>query len=149
MIPFGYVDVRIQFLIVTRRTGDRIEEARAAAGLSQPRLAALLGVKQQQVSAWERGTRIPDKHRAGLADALGIGLADLLGWIADDERAKHDVVRRELTQTLQVVDRFVTEFDELRRSLDRMLTIMEKVSTQQAEVLRLLRPDDGPPRRRA
>ena len=120
--------------------GDRITEARVAAGLTQPDVAAAIGVKQQQVSAWERGTRIPDRHRAALAGVLGIDLTDLLTWIADEEQDRHDTVKRELAATVQSAERNV----EL---LERILALLQRLSDQQTEMLRLQRESDGGKRR--
>lgn len=48
-----------------------LKRARLHAGLTQARLAGLLGVPTQDLGAWERGTRkIPRRHRQGLALVL-------------------------------------------------------------------------------
>jgi transcriptional regulator with XRE-family HTH domain len=119
-----------------RSVGDRIGEARTAAGLTQPDVASAIGVKQQQVSTWERGGRIPDKHRAALAATLGIELTELLTWIADEEQRRHDIAQRELATTVQTIERFVGQFE-------KMLEVLEHLREGQAEILRLLRGRDG------
>lgn len=53
-----------------------IRERRKALSLTQDALAALLGVEQTTVSAWETGQNRVDVERLpALADALGIDLA--------------------------------------------------------------------------
>jgi transcriptional regulator with XRE-family HTH domain len=49
------------------------KEQRERLGISQRRLAVLLGVSNNAVSTWERGDAIPELSRAGkLAEVLGI-----------------------------------------------------------------------------
>lgn len=50
---------------------------RSAAGLSQGALAKLSGVSQQLISQIERGENSSTKHLPKLANALGVGIADL------------------------------------------------------------------------
>lgn len=126
-----------------RSTGARIEEARKAAGLSQPEVAAAIGVKQQQVSAWERGTRIPDKHRAALAKTLGIDLAELLGWIAEtaeqDARGAQQEVsqaRRELDEALTQVKQFVDTYQDFHAAYQKIGAQVDQLVQEIAEIKR-------------
>ena len=60
--------------------GERIREARKAAGLSQEQLAKKIGVWQPTLSDWERGgVDIRIAALTKLADGLGIPLAQLIG----------------------------------------------------------------------
>jgi transcriptional regulator with XRE-family HTH domain len=120
--------------------GDRLEAARSAARLTQPQVAAAIGVKQQQVSAWERGARIPDRHRAPLAEALGIPLTELLTWIAEDSELRHAATRRELTEMTGANERLVGEVERLHQAMEQMMRLQD-------EILRLLREPNGPKRR--
>ena len=59
--------------------GDVIQVRRAALGLSQERLAELVGVSRQAVSKWEVGDAMPDTDRLlPLARALEITVDELL-----------------------------------------------------------------------
>jgi transcriptional regulator with XRE-family HTH domain len=58
----------------------RIRTARIAAGLSQREVARRLGVAAPSVHEWESGASRPRLSRiVGLADLLGLAVADLLG----------------------------------------------------------------------
>ena len=61
-------------------TGERIKQARIAAGLSQTRLADLLGVTRSACSQWEseQGTTPRGKRLAKLAQLLGVSYE----WLA-------------------------------------------------------------------
>jgi len=62
------------------KLGERIHDARKAAGLSQEALGERLGVVSQTVSKWERGESAPDAALLPpLADALGVSL----DWLFD------------------------------------------------------------------
>lgn len=62
--------------IRSARGGDG--RARRNGGLSQPQLAALVGVNASTISRWEAGLMEPDRtHKAALALALGVSVADL------------------------------------------------------------------------
>ena len=59
--------------------GQVMQTRRAALGLSQERLAELVGVSRQAVSKWEVGDAMPDTDRLlPLARALGITVDELL-----------------------------------------------------------------------
>lgn len=42
-----------------KNLGDKIKQARKEAGLSQVKLARLIGTSQQSIIAWEKGVRKP------------------------------------------------------------------------------------------
>lgn len=110
-------------------------------------MALHLAVTQQTVSNWESGaSKVPDRHRRLLADILDISLADLQGWISADEETRHKATRRELSETVKVLERFVNQYQELGhtyRRLDetseKMLGILQKLSDQQNEILKVLK----------
>jgi len=59
--------------------GQRIRAARLDADLTLVALGRALGVKYQQIQAWESGRRNPGrKHLPQLAAVLGLALEDLL-----------------------------------------------------------------------
>ena len=58
--------------------GERIKHLREKAGLSQKRLAEILGIDQSAVARWETGENTPAANRIKpLADALGCTPGDL------------------------------------------------------------------------
>ena len=60
--------------------GEIIQKKRLERGLSQEKLAELVGVSRQAVSTWELGDAIPDTDKlVPLARALGVSVDELLG----------------------------------------------------------------------
>ena len=56
----------------------RLEIARTKHGMSQERLAELIGLKRAIISAWERGTRdMPVRHAKTIAAVLDCDWKDL------------------------------------------------------------------------
>lgn len=67
--------------------GQRIAEARVAAGLSRKALAARCGVHPAQVTRWEVDGRIPHAGvLPALCGVLGLEYADLLGDVPEPTR---------------------------------------------------------------
>ncbi len=62
--------------------GESIQTKRAVQGLSQEKLAELVGVSRQAVSKWEVGDAVPDTDKlVPLAQALGCSVDELLGHV--------------------------------------------------------------------
>lgn len=57
-------------------TGTRIAKRRHVLGLSQEQLAALVGVRRDTVSAWERDKQFPHRHLGKLEQVLGLDLSE-------------------------------------------------------------------------
>lgn len=67
--------------------GSAIKRLREKKGLTQGALAEVIGVSFQAVSAWERGTSLPDLYNASaLAQALGVTVDRLLRNDGDEYR---------------------------------------------------------------
>ncbi len=65
--------------------------ARNRAGLTQADAAAIIGVTDGIVSAWESGTRAPGpRNLVALATSLGVDAAELIN-LADDDRRLADI----------------------------------------------------------
>lgn len=65
--------------------GSNIRKLRKLAGLSQPQLAARLGVTQGAISIWESGGGMTDENKVAVAREFGITLdALMLGEIATE-----------------------------------------------------------------
>ena len=59
---------------------DRIRQLRTHKHLSQAQLAALIGVKKNPVSTWERGTRKPDVAALNkLSEVFGVSFEYIIG----------------------------------------------------------------------
>jgi DNA-binding transcriptional regulator YiaG len=57
----------------------RLTAFRESRGLTQPELAAIVGVDTASISRWERGVHpVPPRHAQKLARALRVNLVDLL-----------------------------------------------------------------------
>jgi len=62
--------------------GDRIREARRAAGVSQAALGETLGISQVWLSQWETGKRTPSvEWLVRLADHFGVSMDWLAGRV--------------------------------------------------------------------
>lgn len=79
----------------------RLAERRKAIGLSQERLAEVMGVDRSTVVRWERADTDPQPwHRPRLANALRISIEELAALLADagkvplspDQRARHEPI---------------------------------------------------------
>lgn len=65
---------------------ETIQTGRARRGLSQEKLAELVGVSRQAVSKWEVGDAVPDTDKlVPLARALNITTDELLGNVLEEE----------------------------------------------------------------
>ncbi|USF25801.1 hypothetical protein N510_000717 [Firmicutes bacterium ASF500] len=67
--------------------GEIIQTGRAKRGLSQEKLAELVGVSRQAVSKWEVGDAVPDTDKlVPLACGLGITTDELLGNVPEEQK---------------------------------------------------------------
>lgn len=77
-------------------TAERIKQLRKKKGISQSELAALIGVKNNTVSTWERGTRKPDFEALHLlSDYFEVSFEYILGS-SDKEEARVKPTQKEL-----------------------------------------------------
>lgn len=69
-------------------TGERIQQLRKTAGLSQEQLADIVGVSRQAVSKWETDQSSPDiDNILALSKAFAVSTDELLGNNADTTKA--------------------------------------------------------------
>lgn len=74
-------------------TGAAIKLARETKGLTQPELAAQIGVDRMTVSRWERGTyEVPKRNRFALEAVLG----PLAGTVKDQSKRRAGKARKPL-----------------------------------------------------
>ena len=77
-------------------TAERIKQLRKKKGISQSELAALIGVKNNTVSTWVRGTRKPDFEALDLlSDYFEVSFEYILGS-SDKEEARVKPTQKEL-----------------------------------------------------
>jgi transcriptional regulator with XRE-family HTH domain len=119
---------------------ERLRELRTARGLTQTRLAELLGMPARSYNRWERGGHVPHLGMAvKIADILQVTLDELVG--RKETTSEVAIRNHELHQLVQEVDALP---DEDQRAL---MTVMDGLvkKTQLAKMMRQ-RP---PARRRA
>ena len=79
-------------------TAERIKQLRKKKGISQSELAALIGVKNNTVSTWERGTRKPDFEALNLlSNYFEVSFEYILGS-SDKEEARVKPTQDELDE---------------------------------------------------
>ena len=79
-------------------TAERIKQLRKKKGISQSELAEVIGVKNNTVSTWERGTRKPDFEVLNLlSDYFEVSFEYILGS-SDKEEARVKPTQDELDQ---------------------------------------------------
>ena len=79
-------------------TAERIKQLRKKKGISQSELAEVIGVKNNTVSTWERGTRKPDFEALNLlSDYFEVSFEYILGS-SDKEEARVKPTQNELDQ---------------------------------------------------
>ena len=79
-------------------TAERIKQLRKKKGISQSELAELIGVKNNTVSTWERGTRKPDFEALNLlSNYFAVSFEYILGS-SDKEEARVKPTQDELDQ---------------------------------------------------
>lgn len=77
-------------------TAERIKQLRKKKGISQSELAEVIGVKNNTVSTWERGTRKPDFEALNLlSDYFEVSFEYILGS-SDKEEARVKPTQEEL-----------------------------------------------------
>lgn len=86
--------------------GQRLRAVRVAQGMSQTKLAELLGITQSNVSGLERGVRSLTIHQvARLATTLGVSTDELLlGKSPNGSKRAHQVRDRRFVRRLREID---------------------------------------------
>ena len=89
-----------------KRLGNRIKNARLSAGLTQEKVAELVGVSRAAISRWELGEIEPKiEHLVALSDSLGISVDHLLG--IDPKSGKWDLDISE--EAFYALEKFIGE----------------------------------------
>ena len=106
-------------------TAERIKQLRKKKGISQSELAALIGVKNNTVSTWERGTRKPDFEALDLlSDYFEVSSEYILGS-RDKEEARVKPTQKEL-DTLALLS-IADEIKEITEKYSRLSDKSQKM----------------------
>ena len=106
-------------------TAERIKQLRKKKGISQSELAALIGVKNNTVSTWERGTRKPDFEALDLlSDYFEVSFEYILGN-SDKEEARVKPTQKEL-DTLALLS-IADEIKEITEKYSRLSDKSQKM----------------------
>ena len=106
-------------------TAERIKQLRKKKGISQSELAALIGVKNNTVSTWERGTRKPDFEALDLlSDYFEVSFEYILGS-SDKEEARVKPTQKEL-DTLALLS-MADEIKEITEKYSRLSDKSQKM----------------------
>lgn len=106
-------------------TAERIKQLRKKKGISQSELAALIGVKNNTVSTWERGTRKPDFEALDLlSDYFEVSFEYILGN-CDKEEARVKPTQKEL-DTLALLS-IADEIKEITEKYSRLSDKSQKM----------------------
>ena len=106
-------------------TAERIKQLRKKKGISQSELAALIGVKNNTVSTWERGTRKPDFEALDLlSDYFEVSFEYILGNSDKEEaRVKHTQKELDTLALLSMAD----EIKEITEKYSRLSDKSQKM----------------------
>ena len=106
-------------------TAERIKQLRKKKGISQSELEALIGVKNNTVSTWERGTRKPDFEALDLlSDYFEVSFEYILGS-SDKEEARVKPTQKEL-DTLALLS-IADEIKEITEKYSRLSDKSQKM----------------------
>ena len=106
-------------------TAERIKQLRKKKSISQSELAALIGVKNNTVSTWERGTRKPDFEALDLlSDYFEVSFEYILGN-SDKEEARVKPTQKEL-DTLALLS-MADEIKEITEKYSRLSDKSQKM----------------------
>lgn len=100
---------------------DRIKQLRTERKWTQAELADRMGIRQKQISAYERGTNIPSADvLIKMSDAFDVSL-DYLAFKAKGQSAKIEVKDRDLLKYFEAIDNFN---EDERRLVKEMLNLV-------------------------
>ena len=102
-------------------TGQRIQQARKKAGLSQKQLGEKLGLSASMIGQWENDLRNPKIETLfNIADALGVSISDLYDFSIQAQQ------NRTLEEINKIKSQLETASGEDRAELEYALEILEE-----------------------
>jgi transcriptional regulator with XRE-family HTH domain len=107
--------------------GERLRNAREAAGMSEKRMANRIGVKTSTIRKWENGEMEPRANRVQMiASLLNVPLLWLLAGSQQVPASAIEASDPELLR--QKISEVNARMDSLRASLDELSTMVENCS---------------------
>jgi transcriptional regulator with XRE-family HTH domain len=108
-----------------RAIGQRIRDARKAAGLSQEQFVEAIGIPRRTVSRWENGTNLPDEdNRPKVSKLLNVPEDDLRLPTPQETLALAERVEQQLREILELnreiqaeLTAFRSRFEQIERRL--------------------------------
>lgn len=115
--------------------GENLKALRMSRYLTQERFAKLAGTNQANVTAWERGTRMPNLQTIqGIADTFKVPLSSLIS--IKDTGYEDDYVR-EVADVLQHDPKIRLLFDRAKlmspSDLDAVLAVVNAISKERSD----------------
>ena len=124
-------------------TADRIKQLRKKKGISQSELAELIGVKNNTVSTWERGTRKPDFEALNLlGDYFEVSFEYILGS-SDKEEARVKPTQDELNELALAaladdlydnMKKYCMLSDKSQKMIDALINATYQIEKQDSEL---------------
>ena len=124
-------------------TAERIKQLRKKKGISQSELAALIGVKNNTVSTWERGTRKPDFEALNLlSDYFEVSFEYILGS-SDKEEARVKPTQKELDtlalssiadEIKEITEKYSRLSDKSQKMIDALISATYQMEKSEGEL---------------
>lgn len=125
--------------------GPRIRELRLRKGWSQEDLAQRVGVRQKQISSYERGVNVPSGEiLIALARAFDISL-DYLAQMAPLDAPQVAIADLDLVEKVQLVDKLGDEERRLVKSVMDLVVMKSRFRELATEGVRSSRGESGSP----
>ena len=114
-------------LVSSQPLGRRIRELRQKMGWSQDNLAQRVGIRQKQISSYERGANVPSGDvLIALAKAFDVSL-DYLAQIAPLDAPQTAIADLDLVEQVQLVDRLDAEDRQLVKSVMELVVMRSRI----------------------
>jgi transcriptional regulator with XRE-family HTH domain len=111
---------------VNMTIADRIKQLRQERQWTQAELAEKIGIKQKQISAYERGVNSPSTDfLIKIADAFDVTL-DFLAFAVKGQTAKLNIQDRELLKRFEMVDSLTEEEKGLAKEILDLVILKHK-----------------------
>ena len=106
--------------------GQRIQEGRKSAGLSQEALGEQLGVSRQAVSKWESDAAVPElENLIAMSRIFGVSIGALLGVEPPEvPEREHPLSEKELAAVEAIAAKYLSETEQFRPRRSRRQKVM-------------------------
>ena len=115
--------------------GQRIQEGRKSAGLSQEALGEQLGVSRQAVSKWESDAAVPElENLIAMSRIFGASIGALLGVEPPEvPEREHPLSEKELAAVEAIAAKYLSETEQFRPRRSRRQRSEEHTSELQSQ----------------